>query len=57
MLGPEQVNFAVRPTPIFLEGTVSIDITEDVARDLSLRDGQIVRAVRSYRSHPHQADA
>ncbi|MAH74024.1 MAG: hypothetical protein CBC09_08035 [Cellvibrionales bacterium TMED49] len=45
MLGPEQVNFAVRPTPIFLEGTVSIDITEDVARDLSLRDGQIVRAV------------
>jgi hypothetical protein len=45
MLGPEQVNFPVRPTPIFLEGVVPIHISEEVARDLGLRDGQIVRAV------------
>ena len=45
MLGPEQVNFPVRPTPIFLEGVVPIHISEEVAKDLGLRDGQIVRAV------------
>ena len=45
MLGPEQINLPVRPTPIFLEGTVPIQLSEEVARDLGLRDGQIVRAV------------
>ena len=45
MLGPEQVNFPVRPTPIFLEGVVPINVSEEVAKDLGLRDGQIVRAV------------
>lgn len=45
MLGPEQINLAVRPTPIFLEGLVSIQITEEAAKDLGLRDGQIVRGL------------
>ncbi len=45
MLGPEQINLSARPTPIFLEGTVPIQLSEEVARDLGLRDGQIVRAV------------
>ena len=49
MLGPEQVNLAVRPTPIFLEGVVAIQITEEVAKDLGLKDGQIVRGIFGYR--------
>ena len=45
MLGPEQINFPERPVPIFLEGKIPIHLTEEVARELGLRDGQIVRAV------------
>ena len=45
MLGPEQINVAQRPTPIFLEGTAPVRITEEVALQLGLKDSQTVRAV------------
>ena len=45
MYGPEQVNVVQRPTPIFLEGTAPIRITEEIALQLGLKDGQTVRAV------------
>ena len=45
MLGPEQINVAQRPSPIFLEGTTPLRITEEVALQLGLKDGQTVRAV------------
>ena len=45
MLGPEQINVAQRPSPIFLEGTAPVRITEEVALQLGLKDGQTVRAV------------
>ncbi|MEC9248374.1 MAG: hypothetical protein VX986_05085 [Pseudomonadota bacterium] len=45
MLGPEQINVAHRPTPIFLEGTTPVRVTEEIALQLGLKDGQTVRAV------------
>ena len=45
MLGPEQVNLNARSSPIFLEGVVAIKITEQLAKQLGLRDNQIVRGV------------
>lgn len=45
MYGPEQINVVQRPSPIFLEGTTPIRITEEVALQLGLKDGQTVRAV------------
>ena len=45
MLGPEQVNLNARSSPIFLEGVVAIKITEKMAKQLGLRDNQIVRGV------------
>lgn len=45
MYGPEQLNVVQRPSPIFLEGTTPIRITEEVALQLGLKDGQTVRAV------------
>ena len=45
MYGPEQVNVVQRPSPIFLEGTTPIRITEEIALQLGLKDGQTVRAV------------
>ncbi len=45
MLGPEQINLGVRNVPIFLEGQVSINVSETTARQLALKDNQIVRGV------------
>lgn len=45
MLGPEQVNLNARSSPIFLEGVVAIKISEQLAKQLGLRDNQIVRGV------------
>ena len=45
MFGPEQVNVSVRPSPIFLEGTAPVRITEEMALQLGLKDNQTVRAV------------
>ncbi len=45
MYGPEQLNVVQRPSPIFLEGTTPIRITEEIALQLGLKDGQTVRAV------------
>ena len=45
MLGPELINLAARPTPIFLEGSASIQLTQQAAKDLGLKDGQIIQAV------------
>ena len=45
MLGPEQLNFATRPTPIFLEGVVAVRVSEQMAKTLGLRDNQIIRGV------------
>ncbi|MDB0047062.1 hypothetical protein N9F21_00395 [Porticoccaceae bacterium] len=45
MLGPEQLNLSSRPTPIFLEGSVSLALTQSAAKDIGLKDGQIIQAV------------
>ena len=45
MLGPEQLNLSSRPTPIFLEGSASVALTQPAAKDLGLKDGQIIHAV------------
>ena len=45
MLGPEQINFASRPTPAFLDGAASLRVTEQVAKGMGLRDNQIVRGI------------
>ena len=45
MLGPEQLNFATRPTPIFLEGVVAVRVSEQMAKNVGLRDNQIIRGV------------
>ena len=45
MLGPEQINFAPRPTPTFLEGAASLRVTEQVAKGMGLRDNEIVRGI------------
>lgn len=45
MLGPEQVNLNARSSPIFLEGVVAIKVSEQLAKQLGLRDNQIVRGV------------
>lgn len=45
MLGPEQLNFATRPTPIFLEGVVAVRVSEQMAKTLGLRDNQVIRGV------------
>jgi len=45
LLGPELINFVAKPTPIFLEGLVAVRVSEQMARDLGLRDNQVVRGV------------
>ena len=45
MLGPEQINFAPRPTPMFLEGVSAVRVTEQIAKAIGLRDNQIIRGV------------
>ncbi len=45
MLGPEQINLGIRNAPIFLEGQVAINVSEVTARQLALKDNQIVRGV------------
>ena len=45
MLGPEQLNFFTRPTPIFLEGVVAVRVSEQMAKNLGLRDNQVIRGV------------
>jgi hypothetical protein len=50
VLGPEQVNFTLRPTPIFLEGVIAVKISEQMAREFGLRDNQVVRGILQDRS-------
>jgi len=50
VLGPEQMNFALRPTPIFLEGVVAVKISEQMAKEFGLRDNQVVRGILQDRS-------
>ena len=50
MLGPELINLTARPTPIFLEGSASIQLTQQAAKDLGLKDGQIVQGVIAARA-------
>ncbi len=45
MLGPEQINLSPRLTPIFLEGSASIPLSDPAAKALGLKDGQIIQAV------------
>lgn len=48
MLGPEQLNLGVRHAPIFLEGQVTINVSETSARQLALKDNQVVRGIIEY---------
>ena len=50
MLGPELINLTPRPTPIFLEGSASIQLTQSAAKNLGLKDGQIVQGVIAARA-------
>jgi len=50
MLGPELINLTARPTPIFLEGSASIQLSQSAAKDLGLKDGQIVQGVLATRA-------
>jgi len=50
MLGPELINLTARPTPIFLEGSASIQLTQSAAKDLGLKDGQIIQGVLATRA-------
>jgi hypothetical protein len=45
LLGIEQLNFVSKPNPIFLEGLVAIRVSEQMARDLGLKDNQVIRGV------------
>jgi hypothetical protein len=45
VLGPELINLTARPTPIFLEGSAAVQLTQQAAKDLGLKDGQIVQGV------------
>ena len=45
MLGPEQINLTSRPTPDFFGGLGSIQLTQSAAKDLGLKDGQIIQGV------------
>ena len=45
MLGPEQVNLSVRPTPVFMEGAPALKLTSVLARELGLADNQIIKGV------------
>ena len=47
MLGPELLNMAIRPTPIFLEGTASLRIDQPGPRELGLANFQIVKGLVS----------
>jgi len=44
------MNFALRPTPIFLEGVVAVKISEQMAKEFGLRDNQVVRGILQDRS-------
>ncbi|MFQ3223680.1 MAG: hypothetical protein ACI80W_002057, partial [Porticoccaceae bacterium] len=44
------MNFTLRPTPIFLEGVVSVKISEQMAKEFGLRDNQVVRGILEDRS-------
>ena len=45
MLGPEQVNLSVKPTPVFMEGAPALKLSSVLARELGLADNQIIKAV------------
>ena len=47
MLGPELINLAVRPTPIFLEGSPSLRIDQPGPRELGLANFQVVQGLVS----------
>lgn len=45
MLGPEQLNLSVKPTPVFMEGAPALKLSSVLARELGLADNQIIKAV------------
>ena len=47
MLGPEQLNLTIRPSPIFLEGKASLRIDQPGPRELGLTNFQVVKGLVS----------
>ena len=45
MLGPEQVNLSIKPTPVFMEGAPALKLSSALARELGLADNQIIKGV------------
>lgn len=45
MLGPEQVNLSIKPTPVFMEGAPALKLSSVLSRELGLADNQIIKAV------------
>ena len=45
MLGPEQLNIAPRLSPLVLESSAAVAVSEKVAREIGLSDNQIIRGV------------
>ena len=45
MLGPEQLNFAPKTTPVLLDNAAAVRVSEQVAKGMGLRDNQIVRGI------------
>ena len=45
MLGPEMVNYAIRPTPLFSDGVPSLKLLDPVPKELGLLNHQTIRTV------------
>ena len=45
MLGPEQLNVTPRLSPLVLESSVAVAVSEKVAREIGLADNQVIRGV------------
>ena len=45
MLGPEQLNITPRLSPLVLESSAAVAVSEKVAREIGLADNQVVRGV------------
>jgi hypothetical protein len=45
LLGPELINLSTRLNPIYLEGVVAIRVSEQMSKELGLKDNQVIRGV------------
>jgi len=45
VLGPEQLNVTPRLSPLVLESSVAVAVSEKVAREIGLADNQVIRGV------------